>query len=138
MIPLESRPFLGNNRRNHVTAMENIDDDPDYEENGDPHDQVVRLEALIEDLTAKIENCRKFILASRIATWGGGIVLFAMLVGAIRFDLGIMAAAVSALFGGIVVWGSNRNTANEAANEMAVAEADRTTLITMINPRAIP
>jgi hypothetical protein len=58
-----------------------------------------------------------------------------MLVGAIRFDLGIMAAAVSALFGGIVVWGSNRSTANEAANEMAVAEADRTALIT--NPRAI-
>jgi hypothetical protein len=49
-----------------------------------------------------------------------------------------MAAAVSALFGGIVVWGSNRSTANEAANEMAVAEADRTALITMINPRAIP
>jgi hypothetical protein len=61
-----------------------------------------------------------------------------MLVGAIRFDLGIMAAAVSALFGGIVVWGSNRSTANEAANEMAVAEADRTALITMIDPRAIP
>jgi hypothetical protein len=124
--------------RNHVSGMENIDDDPDYEENGDPHDQVVRLEALIEELTAKIESCRKFILASRFVTWGGGIVLFAMLVGAIRFDLGTMAAAVSALFGGIVVWGSNRSTANEAANEMAVAETDRTALITMINPRAIP
>jgi hypothetical protein len=49
-----------------------------------------------------------------------------------------MAAAASALFGGIVVWGSNRSIANEAANEMAVAEADRTALITMINPRAIP
>jgi hypothetical protein len=100
-------------------------------------DEVVRLEALIDELAAKVENSRKFILASQIAR-GGGIVLFAMLVGAIRFDLGIMAAAVSALFGGIVVWGSNRSTANEAANEMAVAEADRIALITMINPRAIP
>jgi hypothetical protein len=36
--------------------------------------EVVRLEALIEELAAKVENCRKFILASRIATWGGGIV----------------------------------------------------------------
>ena len=124
--------------RNHVSGMENIDDDPDYEGNGDPHDQVIRLEALIEELTAKIENCRKFIVASRIASWAGGIVLFAMFVGAIRFDLGIMAAAVSALFGGIVAWGSNRSTANEAANEMAVAEADRTALITMIDRRAIP
>ena len=124
--------------RNHVSGMENIDDDPDYEGNGDPHDQVVRLEALIEELTAKIESCRKFILVSRIATWGGGVVLFAMFFGVMRFDLGAMAAAVAALLGGIVVWGSNRSTANEAANAMAVAEADRTALITMINPRAIP
>ena len=124
----------------HRTSTEKIEDEPShhYEGDVDPHDEVVRLEALIEELAAKVENCRKFILASRIATWGGGIVLFAMLVAAIRFDLGIMAAAVSALFGGIVVWGSNRSTANEAANEMAVAEADRTALITMINPRAIP
>jgi hypothetical protein len=124
----------------HCTGTEKIEDEPShhYEGDVDPHDEVVRLEALIEELAAKVENCRKFILASRIATWGGGIVLFAMLVGAIRFDLGIMAAAASALFGGIVAWGSNRSTANEAANEMAVAEADRTALITMINPRARP
>jgi hypothetical protein len=118
--------------------MENIDDDPDYEEHGDPHDQVVLLEALIEDLTAKIESCRKFILASRIATWGGGTVLFAMVFGVMRFDLGIMAAAVAALLGGIVVWGSNSSTAKEAMKELAVAEADRAALITIINPRAIP
>jgi hypothetical protein len=61
-----------------------------------------------------------------------------MFFGVMRFDLGAMAAAVAALLGGIVVWGSNRSTANEATNAMAVAEADRTALITMINPRAIP
>jgi hypothetical protein len=35
------------------------------------------LEAHIEELAAKIESCRKFILASRIAIAGGGIVLVA-------------------------------------------------------------
>ena len=79
--------------------MENIQDDPYCEGNGDPHDEVVRLEALIEELTAKMESCRKFILASRFVTWGGGVILFAMLLGAMRFDLGIMAAAVAALLG---------------------------------------
>ena len=64
----------------------------------------------IEELDAKIESCRKFILASRIAMAAGGIVLAAMLVGAIRFDPGTMAAAVAAFLGGIVVWGSNRST----------------------------
>jgi hypothetical protein len=58
-----------------------------------------------------------------------------MFFGVMRFDLG---ATVAALLGGIVVWGSNRSTANEAANAISVAEADRTALITMINPRAIP
>jgi len=67
----------------HRTGTENIEDEPSrhYEGDDDPHNEVVRLEARIEELAAKIENCRKFILASRIATWGGGIVLFAMYYG---------------------------------------------------------
>ena len=101
------------------------------------HDEIVRLEERIEELCTKIESCRKFILASRIAVTGGGIVLAAMLVGAIRFDLGTMAASVAAFLGGIVVWGSNISTAKEAAKEMAAAEADRAALIEIIDPRVI-
>jgi hypothetical protein len=62
-----------------------------HSSDGDPHDEIVRLEGHIEELSAKIESCRKFILASRIATSGGGIVLCAMLLGAIRFDPATMA-----------------------------------------------
>ena len=105
--------------------------------NDDPHDEIVRLEAHIEGLAAKIENCRKFILASRIAMAGGGIVLAAMLLGAIRFDPAAMAAAVAALLGGIVLWGSNGSTAKEAAKELAAAEADRAALIEMIDLHTI-
>jgi hypothetical protein len=83
----------------------------------------------IEDLAEKIESCRKFILASRIAVAGGVLVFSGMLFGAIRFDPGIMAAAVAALLGGIAVWGSNRSTAKQAANELALAESDRSVLI---------
>jgi hypothetical protein len=101
------------------------------------HDEIVRLEERIEELRAKIESCRKFILASRIAVTGGGIVLAAMLVGAIRFDPGTMPASVAAFLGGIVVWGSNTSTAKEAAKEMAAAEADRAALIEIIDPRVI-
>jgi hypothetical protein len=104
----------------------------------DPHDEIVRLEEHIEELAAKIESCRKFILASRIAMAGGGIVLAAMLLGAIRFDPAAMAAAVAALLGGIVVWGSNGSTAKEAAKELATAEADRAALIEIIDLRVIP
>jgi hypothetical protein len=102
------------------------------------HSDVVRLEEQIEELAAKIESCRKFILASRIAVAGGGILLASMLLGAIRFDLAAMAAAVAALLGGIVVWGSNGSTAKEAGKELATAEAVRAALIEKIDLRLIP
>ena len=109
-----------------------------HETERDPHDEIVHLEERIDELDAKIESCRKFILVSRMATVGGAVVLAAMLVGAIRFDPGVVAAAVAAFLGGIVVWGSNGSTAKEAAKELAAAEADRVALIEMINPRVIP
>ena len=93
----------------------------DDDKSGDPHDEVVRLEERIEDLAEKIESCRKFcILASRIAV-AGGVLVFSSgcSLGAIRFDPGIMPAAVAALLGGFAVWGSNRSTAKQAANELA-------------------
>jgi len=103
----------------------------------DPHEEVVRLEEHIEELAAKIESCRKFILAARIVVVGGGAVLAAMVAGAIQSDLEIMAAAIAAFVGGIVLWGSNSSTAKEAVNEMAAAESERAALIEQINPRVV-
>lgn len=103
----------------------------------DPHKEIERLEAQIEVLAARIENCRKFILAGRIAVAVGGVLLVALLLGAIRFDLQLMMLAMAALLGGIVVWGSNGSTANEAENELAGAEANRKTLIGMIDLRVV-
>jgi hypothetical protein len=45
--------------------------------------------------------------------------------------------AMAALLGGIVVWGSNGSTANEAANELAAAEANRKALIGLIDLRVV-
>ena len=101
-------------------------------------DEIVHLEERVDELDAKIESCRKFILASRMAITSGAAVLAATLVGAIRFDPGVMAGAIAAFLGGIVVCGSNGSTAKEAAKELAAAEADRVALIEMINPRVIP
>jgi len=105
--------------------------------NGDPHDEIVRLEAQIEALSDKIESCRKFILAGRIAAAAGGVLLVALLLGAIRFDLQLMMFAMAAFLGGIVVWGSNGSTANEAKSELATAEVNRKALIGMIDLRVV-
>jgi hypothetical protein len=101
----------------------------DSHEGGDPRDAIVRLEERIEELAAKIENCRKLILISRIAVAGGTLVLAGMLFGLIGFDPAVMAAAVAALLGGFVVWGSNRSTAQEAAKDLALAHANLSALI---------
>jgi len=103
----------------------------------DPHDEIERLEAQIEALADRIESCRKLILAARLATAGGGVVLVALLFGALRFDPAVMMAAVAALLGGIVLWGSNRSTAAEAADEIAKAEQRRAALIGALELRTV-
>jgi hypothetical protein len=106
-------------------------------EAADAHEEIVRLEERAEELAAKIESCRKFMLAARIAMVGGAVVLFAMLIGAIRSDLGFTAGSVASLLGGFVVWGSNSSTAKEAEKEIAEAESKRAALIELIDPRLV-
>jgi hypothetical protein len=100
-------------------------------------EEIIRLEAQIDDVAARIESCRKFILVGRIAVAGGGAVLIALLVGAIQFDPAVIAVAVTAVLGGIVAAGSNHSTAKEAMHELTVAEAKRTELIEQIDLRLV-
>ena len=104
----------------------------------DPHDEIERLEAQIEELTARIDSCRKFILAARIAVIGGGVLFVMLILDVVRFDLQLMMLAMAALLGGIVVWGSNSSTAKEAAAECAAVEANRKALIGMMELRIVP
>ena len=103
----------------------------------DPHDEIERLEAQIEELSARLESCRKFILVARIAVVAGAVLLAAVLLGAFSFDPRLLLAAITALLGGIVVWGSNHSTADEAARELAAAEAERAGLIGSIALRVV-
>jgi hypothetical protein len=105
---------------------------------GSLHDEITRLEAQIDELADKIENCRKFILAVQIALVGGGIVLITIVAGVIQFDPAVMALAIATVLGGIVVAGSNRSTAKEATHELTVAEAERATLIGQLDLWIVP
>jgi hypothetical protein len=103
----------------------------------DHRNEIVRLEAQIDDLIARIGSCRKFILAGRITVTVGGTVLIAVWVNAIQFNPSFIAAAVAAVLGGIVAAGSNRSTAQEAAHELTAAEAKRTALIEQTDLRIV-
>ncbi len=90
---------------------------------------IARLEARIESLAAKLENCRKVSVAARIAVGAGIAIFVAGVVGFFRFDVTVILTAVTSVIGGLVLLGSNSSTANETADEMAKAEADRAALI---------
>jgi len=96
---------------------------------GEPHDEIARLEAQIERLADTIEGCRKIVLVSRFAFAAGALVLLSLLFGVIRFDPVIMMVAVAGLLGGIVAFGSNTSTAKQALDKMSHAEALRAELI---------
>jgi hypothetical protein len=104
---------------------------------GDSREEIARLEAQIDELAARIENCRKFILAGQIAVAGGGIVLIAIVVGAIHLDPAVMVLAIAAVLGGIVAAGSNRSTAEEASHHLIAAEAERASLIGQLELRVV-
>jgi hypothetical protein len=90
-----------------------------------PREEILRLEARIDDLAARIENCRKFVIAARAAMVFGVLVLVALVLGVIRFNPIAMVAAIAALLGGIVLSGSNASTQKQAEAELAAAEARR-------------
>jgi ABC-type bacteriocin/lantibiotic exporter with double-glycine peptidase domain len=103
----------------------------------DTHDEIERLEAQIDELSAKLESCRKFILIARVAVVVGAILLAVVLLGLLSFDPRLLLAAITALLAGFVVWGSNHSTADEAARELAAAEAERASLIESITLRVV-
>jgi hypothetical protein len=104
---------------------------------GDPRNEIERLEVEIDELAAKIESCRKFILAGRIAVAAGGMALITTLAGGIRFNPSVVGIAAAAVLGGIVAAGSNHSTAKEAADEISALEARRATLIGQLNLRIV-
>lgn len=103
----------------------------------DLRDDILQLEARIEELAGTIESCRKIILISRAAIAAGGLLLLAMAFGTIRLDALPLMAAITAVIGGIVLLGSNRRTADEVTAEMRAADARRAVLIEQMDLRIV-
>jgi hypothetical protein len=112
--------------------------DGEIEATGDVRDDIARLEAHIEELADTIEGCRKLVLLAKAALAGGTLAMLAMLFGAIRDDALVLAAAMAALMGGIVVLGSNLSTAKQALARMQDAEVRRAALIDRLDLRDLP
>ena len=91
---------------------------------GDQRDQIVRLEADIEQLADGLDRCRKAMLLSKVAIAAGVIWILAYLLGAISFEPATIIAALAAIIGGVVVFGSNLSTSRQTMAAMRAAEID--------------
>ena len=114
----------------------------DFISSAGPQAEIERLEERIEALAAKIDNCRKVMLAARIILACGGILIAALLTGVLQPDPLALVTAIVANLGGIVLLGSNRSTAAEAREEMEEAEIKRdewigTLRLRDLGPRAL-
>ena len=103
------------------------------DDDGDLNEQILHIEAHIEELTDIMERCRKIILFSKVAVAAGGILILATIIGAIGFDPTVLIGAIAAVIGGTVVFGSNTSTLKQTMIDMKAADAHRTELISRMD-----
>src|SRR5262249_51555987 len=107
------------------------------DDDGDLHEQILHIEARIEDLTDIIERCRKIILNLKGGIGGGGILNLGTVIGAVGFDPTVLIGAIAAVIGGTVVFGSNTSTLKQTLTNMKAAEAHRTELISRMDLKVV-
>jgi hypothetical protein len=102
-------------------------------EEPDPHDEIARLEAEIEERSAAIERCRKVILVSKLAAAGGSLTIILLLLGIISSNATLLIISIAAVLGGFVGLGSTTTTAGQLTDAVKEAEARRAALIGTIS-----
>ena len=118
-----------------MEAVTGNEDSPDQDE--DPRAEIARLETRIEELSEALERCRKIRLVSQLAIVGGAAWMAGATLGILGFEPIGMIAAISAVIGGIVGFGSNTTTTKEVVGALKKADARRANLITALNLRVV-
>jgi hypothetical protein len=112
--------------------------DPRLTTESDPYEQIARLETEIEALGDSAARCAKIAVGARIAIGAGCVLFAAMLTGLLYPDaLRLLIAAILAM-GGIVLFGSNRTTAQQIATRISNAERLRGQLIGELELTLVP
>jgi hypothetical protein len=103
----------------------------------DPIDEISEIEARIEALARIAERCRKFILASKVAIAGGGVLLLIVILGLFGAGQSSALGSIALMLGGIVSLGSNIGTLRQADAAISAAEMLRSELIDRIDPSVV-
>ncbi|WP_213772782.1 hypothetical protein [Bradyrhizobium sp. dw_78] len=103
----------------------------------EPTDEIAEIERRIEALAEAAEQCRKFILASKIAIASGVALLLIAILGLFGASLSALLGSIALILGGIVSLGSNVSTLRQTHDAIAAAEALRLRLIGRIDLRVV-
>jgi hypothetical protein len=100
-------------------------------------EQISCLEVEIEERAEALARCGRIAVLAKAAIAVGGLLILAMMLGAMWFDPMTMIGAIAAVIGGTVLFGSNRRTAQDFAAAMTAAERRRAELIGRVNLRLV-
>jgi hypothetical protein len=107
------------------------------EDEGALREEIVRLEADIEQFAETIESCRKLILIAKAAMALAALLIFGAVFGVITLDPAVLIGAFGVALGGLVVFGSNTSTLEQAKAATKAAELRRSALIGQIDLRVV-
>ena len=99
----------------------------------DLREQILQVEADLEELTDAVDRCRKIILISKAIIAAGATLILAIALGGVGFDPAVLIGSIAAVIGGTVVFGSNTSTLKRTAAVIKATEAHRAELISQID-----
>ena len=99
--------------------------------------QIATLEAEIEHLTERADQCRKAVILGKVGAWTGGLLLVGLSVGLFGSNSTVLVVSIAMLLGGIVLSGSSRSTSKEISGEIREREALRAKIIDGLDLRTI-
>jgi hypothetical protein len=109
----------------------------DDADDADLRDEIVRLEAEIEQLAETMESARKLVLLAKIAMALAALLIVGALLGVLSLDPAVLIGAFGVAIGGVVVFGSNTSTLEQAKAATKAAELRRSELIGHIDLRVV-
>jgi hypothetical protein len=107
------------------------------DEDDDRTGEISRIDARLETLAEKAEQCRKIIMVSKVAIAAGALLLLVTIPGLFGSGATIALGSIAAVLGGIVSLGSNTSTLQQTTAAINAAEAQRSELIGRIDLRVV-
>jgi hypothetical protein len=100
-------------------------------------EQILQVEADLEELTDAVDRCRKIVLISKAGIAAGGTLILATILGAIGLNPTVLIGSIAAVTGGTVIFGSNTSTLKQTTAAIEAAETHRAELIRRIHLRVV-